>query len=394
MVKGIFISLICVFTFLPAMVIVGNKLIDKTRHRPFLPSFRGFAKFAKKAAIPCLIVVAVIMVPSVLAVENNSYKYFDMYSDSNTSMGHDMKAISDEFGKFSQMVLMVPDGNPANESALLKEIEAIPVISSVMSYGKTVGSEVPKEYVPPGTLKKLIGNGFTRYVITADTTTESPEAFDACEKIRASAEVYYPGQWYLAGEIPTSYDLKNEVLEDDLVIILISVGGILLVLLFVFRSVIIPPILVLVIESAIFINCAIPYFAGDQMFYITRMVVFAVQLGATVDFSILIASRYAEYRREHNRKESIQKTLENASISVLTSATILATAGFLMAFISSDPLLSEIGLFIGRGSILSIVAVLFVLPALLLLLDKLIQKLSLKMKFVPDTMKLREVLKS
>ena len=394
MVKGILISLLCVYSLLPALVVLTSKLIDKTKHRPFLPSFKKFAKVAKKICIPVLIVAVIILVPSVSAVFHNTYSYFDLYKDDSTPLGKDTQDIKDKFGDFSQMVLMVPDGYSGLEKKLLAEIEAIPVVSEVQSFGKTVGAEVPEGFVPPDTREKLISGGFTRYAITVDTTTESPEAFQATEIIRAAAEKYYPGIWYLAGEIPTSYDLKQEVTEDDIKIVLISVIGILFVLMLVFRSVIVPPILVIGIESAIFINCGLPYFMGDEMFYITRMVIFAIQLGATVDFSILIASRYFEYRREVGRAEAIQGTLENATVSVLTSAGILMASGFIMAAMSSNPLLSEIGMFIGRGSLLSIVAVVIVLPAFLLIFDKLIQKLSLKMNFVPDPMTLKEVIKS
>lgn len=385
MVKAILISLICVFTLLPALTVCCHKLIEKTQHRPLIPNLKVIAKPVRRFCVPFLIIMLIVLVPSVLAVSNNDYVYFDLFNDQRTIIGQDMTAIKDEFGDFSSLVLMVENDNPANERAVLTEIEAIPIVSSVISYSKTVGTEIPEEFVPPDTLSDLVSPNYTRYVITVNSSLEAPASFAAIESLRSVGETYYPGNWYLAGEIANAYDMKTCVKEDDIVVNLIAVGGIFLVLLFVFRSISVPVILVLVIESAIWINCSLPYFQGTETFYITRMVIFALQLGATVDYAILFASRYLENRREFKKKQALENTLSTAAISILTSAAILLACGAVLWLISSNALLSEVGLFIARGALLSVIAVLFVLPAMLLLCDKIIQKTSLKMKFVPDT---------
>ncbi|MDO5844594.1 MAG: MMPL family transporter [Methanocorpusculum sp.] len=387
MVKAILISLICVFTLLPALTVLCHKLIEKTEHRPLTPDFKKISKLIRKYCVPCLVIMLVILVPSVLAVTNNSYVYFDIFNDQRTIIGQDTTAIKEKFGDFSSLVLMVENGNAAYEKQVLTEIEDIAIVTGVLSYSKTVGSEIPEEYVPPDTLSKLVSDNYTRYVITVDSTLEAPESFAAIETLRAIGEKYYPGNWYLAGEIANAYDMKTCVKEDDILVNLIAVGSIFLVLMLVFRSVSIPVILVIVIEAAIWINCGVPYFMGDQMFYITRMVIFALQLGATVDYGILFMSRYLENRREFGKKESLENTVSTASISILTSAAILFASGLILALISSNALLSEVGLFIGRGALLSIIGVLFVLPALLMIFDKLIEKTTLHAKFAPDNTK-------
>ncbi|MDO5845920.1 MAG: MMPL family transporter [Methanocorpusculum sp.] len=384
MVKAILISLICVFTILPAMTVCCHKLIEKTQHRSLVPNLRCMAKPVRRFCIPFLIITLIILVPSVLAVANNDYIYFDLFNDQRTIIGQDMTAIKEEFGDFSSLVLMVGNDNPANERSVLAEIEDIPIVTSVISYSKTVGTEIPEGYVPPDTLSEIVSPNYTRYVVTVNSSLEAPASFAAIETLRAIGEKYYPGNWYLAGEIANAYDMKTCVKEDDIKVNLIAVGGIFLVLLFVFRSISVPVILVLVIESAIWINCGMPYFQGGEMFYITRMVIFALQLGATVDYAILFASRYFENRRECKKKEALENTLATAAISILTSAAILFACGAVLWLISSSALLSEVGLFIARGALLSVIAVLFVLPAILLLCDRVIQKTSLKMKFVPD----------
>lgn len=385
MVKAILISLICVFTLLPALTVMCHKLIEKTEHRPLTPDLKKIAKLIRKFCVPCLVVMMIILVPSVLAVTNNDYVYFDIFNDPRTIIGQDTNAIKEKFGDFSSLVLMVENGNSAYEKQTLNEIEAIPIVTGVISYSKTVGSEIPQEFVPPDTLSELVSDKYTRYVITVDSTLEAPESFAAIETLRAIGEKYYPGNWYLAGEIANAYDMKVCVTQDDILVNLIAIGSIFLVLMLVFRSISIPVILVLVIEAAIWINCGVPYFMGNQMFYITRMVIFALQLGATVDYGILFMTRYLENRREFGKKESLENTVSTASISILTSAAILFASGVILAVISSNALLSEVGLFIGRGALLSVIGVLFVLPALLMIFDKLIEKTTFHAKFAPDT---------
>ncbi|HJJ48130.1 MAG TPA: MMPL family transporter [Methanocorpusculum sp.] len=384
MVKGILVSLICVFTLLPALTICCHKLLEKTHHRPFMPTFKRFARLVRKYCFPFLIIMVIIFVPCVLAVSNNDYIYMDMYSDPNTQIGQDQQAIKDKFGSSTNLVLMVPLGSPDKEIAVQKEIEAIPVVKTLLSYSKTIGEEIPADYIPYDSLKKLNSAEYTRFVISLDAKMESSESFAAVEELRRIGDSYYPGAYYLAGESANALDMKEVVEDDDILVNLIAVGGIVIVLMIIFRSLLIPVILVFVIDAMIWINCSIPYFGGETMYYIVRLIIFALQLAATVDYGILFASRYFEYRREMKRREALETTISTSFVSILTSAVILFVCALLLALISSDALLASVGILVARGSVLAIISVMFVLPAMLMLLDKPIQKLSLKMKFVPD----------
>lgn len=382
--KGIVISLICVFTLLPALTVTCGKIIEKTHHRSFIPDLKKLAKIMVKLSFPALIIFALIVIPSAIAINNNDYVYFDLFSDERTQIGQDALAITDTFGGSSSLVLMVKNGNLAEEKAVLDEIEEIPNVVSVISYVGTVGSEIPEEYVPGSTLSKLESANYSRMIITVDTSLEDPESFAAIEKIRAIGEAHYPGEWYLAGEIANAYDMKFFIEEDNLKIELVGIIAIFIVILIAFRSFSLPLILVLVIKSAIWINCGIPYFEGEQMFYISYLVISSLQLGITVDYAIMFTSRYVEFRKLLPKRQAIEKTVSAATVCIMVSACILLIAGLALWIFSSNALLSEVGMLVGRGAVLSVLAVLFVLPALFMIFDKIIQKTSLNMKFVSD----------
>ncbi|HJJ27906.1 MAG TPA: MMPL family transporter [Methanocorpusculum sp.] len=387
MVKAIFVSLICVFTLLPAITICCHKMLVRTHHRSLMPTFKRFARLVRKYCVPFLIIMLIIFVPCVLAVFANDYIYMDMYNDPNTVIGQDEQAIKDKFGESTSLVLMVPVGSPEKEIAVQEEIEAMPIVKTLLSYSKSVGESIPPEYVPSDTLEKLVSAEYTRFVISIDAKMECSESFAAVEELRRIGDSYYPGAYHLVGEAANAYDMKDVVEDDDVLVNLIAVGGIFVVLMLIFRSLLIPAVLVFVIDAMIWINCSVPYFTGVSMFYIVRLIIFALQLAATVDYGILFASRYFEYRREMKRREALEMTISTSFVSILTSAVILFVCALLLALISSDALLASVGILVARGSVLAIISVMFVLPAMLMILDKPIQKLSLKMKFVPDDAK-------
>ncbi len=381
--KGIIISLICVFTLLPALTLGCSRLIEKTQHRSFVPDLKKLGKVTVKLSSPALLIFALIVIPSVIAIDNNDYVYFDLFSDERTQIGQDALAITDTFGGASSLVLMVKNGNLAEEQAVLNEIEAIPNVVSVIYYVGTVGAVIPEEYIPGNTLSKLQFANYSRMIITVDTSLEDPKSFKAIEEIREIGEIHYPGEWYLAGEIANAYDMKSFIEEDNLKIEAVGIIAIFIVILIAFRSFSLPLILVLVIKSAIWINCGVPYFQGVQMFYISYLVISSLQLGITVDYAIMFTSRYVDFRKTLSKRRLLEETVSTTSVCILVSAFILFTAGIALWLFSSNALLSEVGMLVGRGSILSVIAVLFVLPALLMICDGIIQKTSLNMKFAP-----------
>jgi len=155
---------------------------------------------------------------------------------------------------------------------------------------------------------------------------------------------------------------------------LVAIGAVFLVLLFTMKSVVLPAILVLSIETAIWINLSIPYFSDQTIFYIAYLIISSIQLGATVDYAILFTDRYKEMRQTYAKKEAVVRTVSAVSVSVLTSASVLTVVGFLLGIFSTHGLLSQLGYFLGKGTLCSLAIVMFVLPGLLYLFDKLIVK--------------------
>ena len=185
----------------------------------------------------------------------------------------------------------------------------------------------------------------------------------------------------MAGQSATLFDMRNVVSIDTKLINLVAVFGIFIVLLVTFRSISIPLILLFSIETAIWINLSFPYFTGRSLSFIGYLILSTVQLGATVDYAILFTDCYLDNRKTLSKKEAMRVTIRDNLVAILTSATILATAGFTLALTSSNPIISELGTLLGRGTLLSLTMVACVLPALLVLLDNVIQKTTIKKQF-------------
>ena len=371
--KGVAISLITVFVFMPSLILRTYKLIDKTQHRSFMPSFKGFGRFVSQVMMPMVIVFAILIVPCYLASNANSFYYGASHIfGSTTQLGTDTKKIEDAFGQRDTYVLLIPKDSTATEAELSDALHDIPQVKSILSYVDTVGITIPEQYLDSGTLSKLNSEHYTRMVLTIDADYEGDKTFSLVEAVRNTAEQYYPGAWYLAGEGVSTYDLMNTVTEDMVKVNLVAIGAVFFVLLLTMKSLILPVILVLSIETAIWINLAIPYFSDQTIFYIAYLIISSIQLGATVDYAILFTDRYKEMRQDYYRRESVIQTISAVSVSVLTSASVLTVVGFLLGAFSTHGLLSQLGYFLGKGTLCSLAIVLFVLPGLLYLFDKLI----------------------
>ena len=375
--KGVAISLITVFVFMPALILSTYKLIDKTQHRSFMPSFKGFGKFVSRVMTPFVIIFAILIVPCYLASNSNSFYYGASHIfGSATQLGADTEKIENAFGKRDTYVLMVPKNSTATQAELSGELHGIPQIKSILSYVDTVGEVIPEQYLDSGTLSKLNSEKYTRMVLTVDAAYEGDETFSLVETVRKTAEKYYPGEWYLAGEGVSTYDLMDTVTADMVKVNLVAIGAVFVVLLFTMKSVVLPAILVLSIETAIWINLSIPYFGDQAIFYIAYLIISSIQLGATVDYAILFTDRYREMRQTYAKRDAIIQTVSAVAVSILTSASVLTAVGFLLGAFSTHGLLSQLGYFLGKGTLCSLAIVLFVLPGLLYLCDKIIVKKS------------------
>lgn len=380
--KGIAISLLVVFIFMPVFILKTYKWIDKTRHRSFMPSFRPFAKFVNKTKMIFVCILVLVCVPSYLASNKNEYYYGSSHLfGTETKLGQDTVKIEDAFGKSDTYVLMVPKTSTATEKELSTALQELPQVKSILSYVDTVGETIPTTYLDEGTLSKLNSENYTRLVLTVDAEYEGNETFSLVEEIRDTAEQYYPGEWLLAGEGVSTYDLMDTITADMVGVNAIAIGAVFLVLLLTEKSISIPVILVLAIETAVFINTAVPYFMESTVFYISYLIISSVQLGATVDYAILTTDRYREFRETYNKKDAVIETVSACSVSILTSAIVLIVVGFLLGAISTHGVLSQLGNFLGVGTICSLIIVLFALPGLLYMCDGIIQKTTKGLNF-------------
>jgi len=371
--KGVAISLITVFVFMPALILCTYKWIDKTRHKQILPPFKRLGKVVYRMAIPMVCIFAVLIVPSYLGSNANDYLYGSSeVLGADTQYGKDTAAIEEVFGKSDTYVLLVPKGDTATQTALSDELHTIPEITSIISYVDMAGAEIPSAYLDADTLALLEGENYSRMVLSVDVPYEGKETFTLVEKIREIAEKYYPDDNYLAGEGVSTYDLKETITADTLLVNLISIGAVFIVIMLTTKSLSIPFILVLSIETAIWLNLTMPYFWDKPIFYLAYLVISSVQLGATVDYAILMTDRYRENRETMDKKTAIPQTVSDVFVSIMTSGSVLTIVGFLLYWMSSNQLLSQLGLFVGRGAVFSLVIVLFALPGLLYLFDRFV----------------------
>lgn len=377
--KGVLLSLVTVFTFMPALTLAAYRWMDKTHHRPLLPGFEGFGRLVVRIMLPAALVLAVVMVPGYLASNANSYYYGAAYMfGEDTRLGADTAAIEQTFGKSDTYVLMVPAGDTATQSRLSAALHELPQVVEILSFVDNAGAPIPPEFLDEETLALLVGGGYTRMVLTVNVPTEGSDTFALVEQVRAAAQEYYPGEYYLAGQGVSTYDLMDTITDDMVKVNLLAIGAVFLILLVMKRQLLLPLILVLSIETAIWINLSIPYFTDAPVFYIAYLIISSIQLGATVDYAILFADRYQEYRQTLGRKAAITATVATVTPSVITTGSALAVVGFLMGAISSNQLLGQLGSFLGVGGLASLAIVLLALPGLLYLADPFILKKDAK----------------
>ena len=383
MSKAIVLSLVSVLCFLPALAISTYRLIDKTQHRTFVPKFDKFAGLVMKLRIPVLAFVIVILPVSFLGQMKNDFFYggSQVYSTQATQMGRDMEAIDKMFGSSNPVVLMVPKGDMEKEIAMNEELKKLDCVTSVVSYVNSVGNAIPSSFLPSETVSRLYSAHYSRFVITMEAEEKDPDWYEKVNDIRNIGEKYYGDKIQYAGDLVSTEDLKTTITQDNAKVNFLAIAFVFCILLVNFKSLSLPVILTLVIESSIWINLGIPYFRGQTLFYIGYLIISTVQLGATIDYAILFSDRYMDFRKTLPKKEAAFMTLRTCTISILTSAAVLTLAGVILGKVSTNGVLSQLGILIGRGAALSFVLVIFVLPTLLILFDGVIRRTTLHCDF-------------
>jgi predicted RND superfamily exporter protein len=379
--KGIIFSFLSATVFLPALTLGMYKLIDRSQHRPLTPSFAGIGKGLRKVSLPITIAVAVLVVPAFLGQSQTSFLYGTEGAGASTRAGTDLKRIEDEFGKSNIAVVLVPKGNLAAERQLAVDLKGLDHVTGVMSYAETVGTQIPQEFLPESVSDQFFSADYSRIIAYTDTNSEGDVAFAVIEDMRNTTSKYYGDDAYTLGRSANLYDMREVVRNDNTVVNLIAIIAIFCVLLVTFRSLVLPLLLLLTIESAIWINLSIPYFTGTNINYIGYLVLNTVQLGATVDYAILLTNTYLRMRKDRPKARAIRDALGSSFKSMLVSATTLSLAGFTLFATSTNPLVCDIGSMLGRGTLLSFGLVVCFLPMLLSIFDPAIERLTLKTRF-------------
>ena len=380
--KGIVFSFFTVMFFMPCLTLMCTPLLNRFEHRYLLPDFGRFAKFCQKAMVPMTLIVILVAVPCFLGESRTNFIYgTDGFVSPGTTVYNEQQIVGDAFEEAETWVVMVPEGDVASERALADDLEALDCVDGVTSYVTVAGQAMPVEVVPEDTLSQVVSNGWSRLVLTMGVSGESDRSFAAVEQVRDVASQYYGDDARVAGNLVSSYDLRETVRADAGRVELFSMLSIGIVLALLFKSLSIPFIILIAIKMAIWINLAIPYFTGTSLNYIGYLVIDAVQLGAAVDYAIIFAREYFDRRAGYLPSEAARSTVKHSAITILTSASILTFAGVAVFFISTNGVVSEIGTLIWRGAVLSACMMFMFLPWLFRTCDGLIRRTTWGINF-------------
>ena len=380
--KGIVCSLLTVVLFMPAMIIRLAGWMERTAHRPFLPEFDRLSRGIYRVRYLVLAIVAVLVLPAYTAQGMNSY----MYGNDAVGAGEGTEVYADEqeidriFGRSNMMMALVPSGDNVREREFSQELSDLPYTKTVMSLSQTLPEGVPESFLPESVTGLLHDeSGWSRILIYVRSKGESEAAFRYADEISAIMKEYYPGESYLVGATPSTQDIKATITEDYSRVNTLSLIGVFVVVMFSFKSILIPIIAMIPIEVAIFINMAVPYIAGETMIFMGYIIVSSIQLGATVDYAILTTNNYIACRKTMEKEAAAVETLKRSIPSILTSGSILTIVGYILYHISSIAAIGDMGHLIGRGAILSMLLVCTFMPALLVLGDRILMNNELEM---------------
>lgn len=372
--KGIVISLLTVMLLMPALILRFNNAMQKTAHKSFMPSFKKLGVGIYKIRKVFFVAVLILIVPAYIAQGMNNFVYGNdaLGSSEGTRVYEDEQQINKIFGRANTIVALVPNSNIVTEREFSEEIEDLEYVNSVISMGKLLPEGVPEKIIPESLRELLHKEKYSRILISAATAGESELAFRASDEICSIMQRYYPEDSHLVGLTPSTQDIKRIITADYNRVNILSLIGVALVLLFTFKSGIIPIIVLIPIETAIFFNMALPYIAGTEITFMGYIIVSCLQLGATVDYSILVTNKYLDARTLYAKRRSAIEAIKNSALSIFTSGSILTIAGYGLYFVSSVAAVGDLGRLVGRGAFLSMILVLIMLPALLVMTDKAI----------------------
>nr|WP_291234144.1 MMPL family transporter [Frisingicoccus sp.] len=382
MAKGVIFGVISCVTILPSLILIFDKVIEKTSHRPLIPKITKLSDFVMRHYKVWIFVFLVGLVPAVYGYRNT-----DVYYNLDATLPKYLESIqandklSDMFGmNATHMVLIRADLPSKDGKALLKEMQETQGVRFALGLDSVLGSAIPREMIPDKLTDTLKKENWQLILVQSEYKVASDEVNAQCETLNRMIKTYDPDAM-LIGEAPCTKDLIQITDKDFKVVNAISIGAVFLIILFVFKSISIPVILVAVIEFAIFINLGIPFYTGTQLPFIASIVIGTIQLGATVDYAILMTTRYKKERCSgKEKKEAIRIALTSSVTSIIVSALGFFAATFGVGLYSDIDMISALCTLMGRGAIISMFVVIFVLSSMLMVFDKVICKTTKDMK--------------
>ncbi len=385
MMKGVVIGVICCITLLPAMILTFDGAIEKTTHKSFLPSFDRASAFITRHYKIWIVIFAVMLIPAVYG--NNHY---GIYYNLDTSLPDtlDSSIANDKMEETFQMnniqIILMKNGLSASEKQnMLNEIKEVDGIKWALGYNSLLGAALPEELLPEDALTKLKTDNYEMMFVCSDYKAATDEVNEQIAKVQEIVKSYSE-DGSVIGEAPLMKDLQD-VTDVDLVNVnTASIAAIFIIILIVFKSISLPIILVSVIEFAICVNMAVPYYSGETLPFVAGIVIGTIQLGATVDYAILMTSRYQKERGLGKSKmEAIGIAHQTSMKSIIVSGTSLFAATFGVGLYSNIDMIGAICTLLSRGAVISTIVVIFVLPAFFMILDPIIVRTS--GGFLPDS---------
>lgn len=383
MAKGVVLGVIGCVTILPSLILTFDRSLEKTMHREIMPNFDKPARWIVNHSWIFLIIFVLLLGPAIYGY-NNTKVYYDL-SDTlpeklNCSQAN--KMLADNFDGTNSIYMILADSNLSEEdsNAMMNEVNDLDGISFALSIDSALGGEIPTEMLPDSLVSELKGDEYQIMMVSTNYTIASDEINDQINKVDAIAKKY-DAKSMVIGEAPCTKDLITITDKDFKTVSAVSIVAIFFIIFFVLKSISLPVILVAAIEFAIFVNMGIPYYTGTTIPFISSVVIGTIQLGATVDYAILMTTRYKRERAAGNsKKEAISIALGTSIPSIIVSALGFFAATFGVGMIASVDMIASLCTLMARGAIISMFVVIFVLPSLFVLLDKVIIHTSLGFK--------------
>ena len=385
MAKGVVFGVLGCITILPSMILVFDKAIEKTRHKPLMPEFVKIPRFVAKHYLAFFFIFLALLFPAIYG-NNHTSVYYDLTQTLPDTL-ESVQGANEVDAKFDMnsayMLLVDKNLDSASMNQMIKELKNTDGILAVLGTDSIIGPSLPREFIPEDLLSDLESDEWKMILLTTDYKIASDEINGQISEVDRIVKSYDP-KAMVVGEAPCTKDLITITNHDFQVVNTVSIGLVFLIIAFVLKSASLPFILVAVIEFAIFVNMGLPYYTHTTIPFISSVVIGTIQLGATVDYAILMTTRYLSERKSgKDKKEATLTALTTSMKSVIVSALSFFAATFGVGLISSIDMIGSLCNLMARGAIISMFTVLLVLPAMYMLFDGLIMKTTFGMGDAP-----------